>query len=212
MIRHFVALGDSFTEGIGESVAGFDLRSAHDWIALWMQAANPSMRYTNLAIRGLKAAEVRSQQMGRALNLYPDFVSIVAGANDALKGPFSAEAVRAELNLMFGAFHSSGARLFTSTLPNFTLRLPLPEPIKERLKGNLETTNAIIRELAGQYGAIFLEFWNNPLEHQAALWSSDGIHPNARGYLEIANWAAPGLEAQGLQLLAPPPAVGEGKP
>lgn len=200
MIHHFVALGDSFTEGIGDPVEGIELRSAHDWTALWMQAANPEMQYTNLAVSGLKVAEVRSQQMQRALNLNPDFISIVAGANDALKGPFSAEAIRAELNLMFGAFHSSGAQLFLSSLPNATLRLALPDGIKQRLKANLETTNAIIRELAGQYGAICLDFWDSPLEHDASLWSQDGIHPNAKGYLEIARWAAPQLEAQGIQL------------
>lgn len=63
MIHHFVALGDSFTEGVGDPVKGIPLRSTHDWLADWMRAASPNMRYTNLATRGLRAAEIRSQQM-----------------------------------------------------------------------------------------------------------------------------------------------------
>lgn len=198
MIRHFVALGDSFTEGIGDPFDPIPLRSAHDWLALWMQAANPKMQYTNLATRGLRAGEIRSQQLQRGLNLQPDLVSIVAGANDCLRGPFSAEGLRAELNLMFGAFQSIGAKIFTATLPNFTLHLELPDPVRVRMLRNLESANSIITELAGQYDAIFFDFWN--LEDNPAWWSEDGVHPNALGYLETARRVAPLLRQHGIEL------------
>ena len=236
-MRHFIALGDSFTEGIGDpapvgtwsklfglaslqphnadDIADPDavgttrasslhtpipLRSAHDWLADWLQAANPGMRYTNLAERGLRAAEVRNQQMQRGLNLKPDFVSIIAGANDCLRGPFSAEGVRAELGLMYGAFQSIGARIFTATLPNFTLHLELPDGVRARLRRNLETANALITELAAQYGAILFDFWNLGAAHNPAWWSEDGVHPNALGYLETALAVMPLLRAHGIQI------------
>jgi lysophospholipase L1-like esterase len=219
VIRHFVALGDSFTEGIGDPDNGhrgaeniadpvgmghgslrlpIPLRSAQDWIALWMQSADPAIKYTNLALRGLRAGEVRSQQLQRALNLNPDLVSIIAGANDCLRGPFSADGVKAELALMFGAFHSIGARILTSTLPDFTLNLELPPTILGRLRHNLETTNQIIAELARRHGAIFLDFRHYGLEQQRGLWSEDGIHPNALGYLEIARALMQLLESHGI--------------
>ncbi|WP_018466566.1 SGNH/GDSL hydrolase family protein [Calidithermus timidus] len=209
-MRHFVALGDSFTEGVGDPVEGIPLRSSHDWLAQWMQAANPGLRYTNLASRGLRAAEVRSQQLQRGLSLEPDFVSIVVGANDCLRGPFSAERLRAELNLMLGAFQSVGARLFTATLPNFTLRLELPGGVCERVKRNLEAANELIRLLARRHGALLFDFWEHPLEHEPVLWSEDGVHPNAKGYLEIAHQVAPVLERHGIavRVLA---AQGEGR-
>lgn len=210
MIRCFVALGDSFTEGVGDTpgASGYlsrqtpeiPLYSAHHWLALWMRAANPSLKYTNLAERGLCVAEVRAQQMQRALNLQPDFVSIVAGANDCLRGPFSAERVRAEFELMLGAFQSIGARIFTATLPNFTLHLDLPGGFRRRLERNLEATNRIIRELAGCYEAIFFDFWESDLNHRAELWSQDGVHPNALGYLETAKAVVPLLRAHGIEV------------
>lgn len=203
MIRQFVALGDSFTEGVGDPVEGIPLRSAHDWLAEWMQAANPGLRYANLASRGLRAGEIRAQQLQRGLSLGPDFVSIVAGANDCLKGPFSAERVQAELNLMFGAFQSVGARLFTATLPNFTLRLELPDGVRERVKRNLEAASGIIRELARRYDALFLDFWESPLDRDPSLWSEDGVHPNARGYLEVARQVAAVLERHGIGVRVP---------
>lgn len=205
MIRHLVALGDSFTQGTGDPVEGLELRSAHDWLALWMQAANPSLKYTNLASRGLRAAEVRSQQMPRGLKLLGEgagdsLVSIMAGANDCLRGPFRAEGLRAELGLMFGAFQSTGARLFTATLPNFTLRLELPGGVQERLRRNLESANTVIRELAGQYGAVLGEFWESELEQNPALWSEDGVHPNALGYYRLARWMVPLLQQHGIEI------------
>ncbi len=209
-MRHFVALGDSFTEGVGDPVEGIPLRSAHDWLAQWMRTANPSLRYTNLASRGLRAGEIRAQQLQRGLSLGPDFASVIAGANDCLKGPFSAERLRAELNLMLGAFQSVGARIFTSTLPNFTLRLELPDGVRERVKRNLQTTNDLIRDLARQHGAVFFDFWEHPLEYDGALWSEDGVHPNARGYLEIARQVAPVLERHGI-VVQMPAAQGEGR-
>ncbi|HEU4742577.1 MAG TPA: SGNH/GDSL hydrolase family protein [Meiothermus sp.] len=203
MIHHFVALGDSFTEGVGDPLECVPLRSAHDWLAEWMMAANPRMRYTNLATRGLRAAEVRSQQMQRGLNLQPDLVSIVAGANDCLRGPFSADGLKAELSLMFGAFEGMGARIFTASLPNFTLRLELPDGVRERVKRNLEVTNHIIHDLARRYETIFFDFWESDLDKNPALWSQDGVHPNALGYLEIAKAVAPVLEAYGIKVGAP---------
>ena len=200
MIRYFVALGDSFTEGIGDEVGGLELRSAHDWIALWMKAVNPETQYTNLATRGLRAGEVRNQQMQRAVNLQPDFVSIIAGANDCLRGPFNADTVKAELGLMFGAFGSIEARIFTSTLPDFTLRLELPEAIRGRIGRNLETTNTLITQLAQQHGAILFDFRASGLDARAELWSEDGVHPNALGYLETAKAVVPLLKANGIEL------------
>lgn len=204
MKRHFVVLGDSFSEGIGDRVEGLELRSAQDWIALWMQIANPGMKYTNLAERGLRAGEVRSQQMGRALKLEPDLVSIVVGANDCLRGPFNAEGLKAELGLMFGAFESTGAQIFTSVLPDFTSRLELPSLVAERVKRNLETANAIIAKLAERHRAILFDFRASGLVAHDELWSEDGVNPNARGYLETARAVAPLLLANGIEFEAQP--------
>lgn len=209
MVRHFVALGDSFTQGTGDPVEGLELRSAHDWMALWMQAANPEMKYTNLAEYGLRSWEIRDQQMNRALALNPDFVSLIGPGNDGLRGPFRAERLRAELNLMFGAFRSLGARLFTATTPDFTLRLALPEGVARRVRRNLEATNAIVRDLAKQHEAILYEFWRGDLERNPAIWSEDGVHPNATGYLEIARDVVPLLRKHGIELELPPQSAGK---
>ncbi len=211
MLQHFIALGDSFTQGAGDPSPQIPLRSAHDWLALWMQAANPSLKYTNLAEYGLRSWEIRDQQMNRALSLSPDLVSLIGPGNDGLRGPFSAERLRAEVGLIFGAFRSTGARLFTATTPDFTLRLELPEGVARRMRRNLEATNAIVRDIAAQHGAILYEFWQSDLDRNPAIWSEDGVHPNAFGYLQIARDAALLLQREGLELIIPAPLAGEGQ-
>lgn len=208
-MRHFVALGDSFTQGVGDPSGRIPLRSAHGWLALWMQAANPGMKYTNLAEHGLRSWEIRDQQMNRALALEPDLVSLIGPGNDALRGPFSAEQLRAEVGLIFGAFCSTGARLFTATTPDFTLRLDLPEGVARRMRRNLEATNAILRDLAAQHGAILYEFWQGDLDRNPAVWSEDGVHPNAYGYLQIARDVTPLLRRHGIEIELPPQPVGK---
>ena len=85
--HHFVAIGDSFTEGIGDSVDGFAKLGAVDRIAAALKQSNPDLRYTNLAQRGLVVTEIREQQLDTALRLDPDLVSVVAGANDIMYRP-----------------------------------------------------------------------------------------------------------------------------
>jgi lysophospholipase L1-like esterase len=96
-----------------------------------------------------------------------------------------------------------GARIFTASLPNFTLRLELPDGVRVRLRRNLETANRILHDLPRRYETIFFDFWESDLDKNPALWSQDGVHPNALGYLEIAKAVAPVLEAYGIKVGAP---------
>ena len=80
VITSYAALGDSFT-------AGRDSIDAERWadlLAAGMRRVNPDLRYENLAVDGATSAEVLEQQVGPALALEPDFVSVICGANDVL--------------------------------------------------------------------------------------------------------------------------------
>jgi lysophospholipase L1-like esterase len=51
-VRSFVALGDSFTEGVGDPYPDGTFRGWADRFAAQLAAASPGLRYANLAIRG----------------------------------------------------------------------------------------------------------------------------------------------------------------
>ncbi len=189
-----VALGDSFTEGIGEATSTLPLRGSIDMIADALRRDNPKLRYTNLAKRGLTAQEVRGTQLASALALEPDFASVIAGANDALKGQWQAERYEREMRTMVTALAEIGATLFMSTWPNWTIRLPLPEDRRTRLAAQLAEGNAITARLAGEVDAIFLDIWTSPINDNPDYWSRDRIHPNALGYEAFAREALRAIE------------------
>src|SRR6266702_8827869 len=104
-IGSFVALGDSFTEGLGDPYAdGSGYRGWADRFAERLAKDNPGLRYANLAVRGKVIAEVATDQVPRAIAMAPDLVSIAAGGNDLLRP-------RADPDQLAGAFDDIVARL-----------------------------------------------------------------------------------------------------
>lgn len=189
-----VALGDSFTEGVGEPVEGLALRSSIDHLALTMRRSRHDLSYTNLAKRGLTASEVREQQLGAALALSPDFASVIAGANDALKGQWRADRYERELRTMLEAFRDADATVFMASWPDWTKRLPLPEAKGAYLKAQLEEGNAVTTRLAHEFDAVFLDVWDTSVSDDPKYWSADQIHPNALGYLAYAQLGVKAVE------------------
>ncbi len=183
MWKHFVALGDSFTEGIGDEVEGAELKS---WVTYFAQKYTPELKYTNLAKRGLVTQEIRLKQLEKALALQPDLVSLIAGANDILKGRWNRNEYKNEMELMIDSLSKSGASIIIANLPDFTVRLPLPSEQQQLLKKQLLEANEVIQSLSNEYELYHIDCWNHPMANDHTLWSKDLIHPNSRGYREIA--------------------------
>ncbi|MBK8834875.1 MAG: hypothetical protein IPO29_08425 [Anaerolineae bacterium] len=95
--HHYVALGDSFTEGVGDPVEGFEMLGAMDRLAAALRQSNPALQVTNLAKRGLVLAEIRDQQLAPALGLKPDFVSVVGAPITSCPGASTRPGLRMSL-------------------------------------------------------------------------------------------------------------------
>jgi lysophospholipase L1-like esterase len=184
--HHFVALGDSFTEGVGDSVDGFARLGAVDRLAAALRQSNPDLRYTNLAQRGLVVAEVRGQQLEPALALKPDLVSVVAGANDILTGRFSADRWEEEFRTLYQALTQAGATIIAANLPAFPILRALKEPLQTRVMNNIARGNSVIERLATEYQVILVDAWTVSQQTERPDWSEDGVHLNSRGYFKFA--------------------------
>ncbi|HBH5716412.1 TPA: SGNH/GDSL hydrolase family protein, partial [Enterococcus faecium] len=85
--RRFVAIGDSFTEGIGDpdpNVPG-GVRGWADRVAEELGRTCPDFAYANLAIRGRLYKQIIDEQLEPAIDLKPDLVSFFAGGNDVIR-------------------------------------------------------------------------------------------------------------------------------
>ena len=98
MIRYtrFIALGDSFTEGVGDIQVDGQFRGWADRVAERIALQQSDFSYLNLAIRGKLVAEVVDNQIGEAINWIQGpttLVSFHAGANDVLRPGYNPEIV-----------------------------------------------------------------------------------------------------------------------
>ena len=183
MWKRFVAIGDSFTEGIGDEVEGIALKS---WVDHFVQLYVNDIEYVNFAKRGLVTKEIRSQQLEKALAFKPDLVSLIAGANDVLKGRWNLQTYKNDMEFMIDKLSKTGADIMIANLPDFTVRLPFASEKKQVIKEQLLEANDVIRSLSKEYKLHHVDFWSHPLVNDNTLWSKDLIHPNSKGYVKVA--------------------------
>lgn len=183
MWKRFVAIGDSFTEGIGDEVEGIALKS---WVDHFVQLCENDIEYANFAKRGLVTKEICSQQLEKALTFKPDLVSLIAGANDVLKGRWNHNAYKNDMEFMINTLSKTGADIMIANLPDFTVRLPFASEKKQIIKEQLLEANDVICSLSREYKLHHVDFWSHPLVNDNTLWSKDLIHPNSKGYVKVA--------------------------
>ena len=193
MWKRFVAIGDSFTEGIGDEVEGIALKS---WVDHFVQLCENDIEYANFAKRGLVTEEIRLQQLEKALTFNPDLVSLIAGANDVLKGRWNHDAYKNDMEFMVDTLSKAGADIIIANLPDFTVRLPFAFEKKQVIKEQLLEANEVIRSLSREYKLHHVDFWNHHLVNDNTLWSKDLIHPNSKGYVKVAELIFSSLPVQ----------------
>ncbi|PES09142.1 lipase [Bacillus cereus] len=193
MWKRFVAIGDSFTEGIGDEVEGIALKS---WVDHFVQLCEKDIEYANFAKRGLVTEEIRLQQLEKALTFNSDLVSLIAGANDVLKGRWNHGAYKNDMEFMIDTLSKAGADIIIANLPDFTVRLPFASEKKQVIKEQLLEANEVIHSLSREYKLHHVDFWNHHLVNDNTLWSKDLIHPNSKGYVKVAELIFSSLPVQ----------------
>ncbi|PGA27857.1 lipase [Bacillus thuringiensis] len=193
MWKRFVAIGDSFTEGIGDEVEGIALKS---WVDHFVQLCEKDIEYANFAKRGLVTEEIRLQQLEKALTFNPDLVSLIAEANDVLKGRWNHDAYKNDMEFMIDTLSKAGADIIIANLPDFTVRLPFASEKKQEIKEQLLEANEVIHSLSREYKLHHVDFWNHHLVNDNTLWSKDLIHPNSKGYVKVAELIFSSLPVQ----------------
>ena len=177
--RRYVALGDSLTEGLCDPAPDGALRGWADRLALLL-AARGGLHYANLAIRSKRVGDVCGTQLDRALELRPDLVSILIGANDLVKHRTDVPALAAELESAVVRLRATGADvvLVTPFLPG-------------RRAASIYTKrfSAFATALAGiaaRTDAILIDTDLYPVLPERPNWGEDLVHLSSRGHRFLA--------------------------
>lgn len=177
--RRVVALGDSLTEGLCDPGPDGALRGWADRLALLL-AARGGLHYANLAVRSKRVADVCGPQLERALELRPDLVTVLVGANDLVKHRAAVPALAASLEAAVRRVRATGADvvLVTPFLP-------------DRRAAALYTRrfSAFATALAGiaaRTGAILIDTDLHPVLAERQHWGEDLVHLSSRGHRFLA--------------------------
>lgn len=74
--RRYVAIGDSNTEGLVDSDGAGGWRGWADRFAAQLASTtSPGLEYANLAISGLRVADIRERQFDAAIAMQPDLLT-----------------------------------------------------------------------------------------------------------------------------------------
>jgi lysophospholipase L1-like esterase len=183
VFSRYVALGDSFTEGIGDPhpASPNGLRGWADRVAEVLAQSNPDLGYANLAVRGRTMDEILSDQLQTAVMLEPDLVTIYAGMNDLL-------AVRRDLDAMMERYadalktlQQTGAEVLAFTAADLCT-----VPLFRRLRGRAAIYNELLRSIADDLGVQLVDFWRFAEFRDPRLWAADRIHLSPLGHERMA--------------------------
>lgn len=179
----YVAVGDSFTEGMSDALPG-DPDVYVGWadrLAALLAPHTEEMSYANLAVRGRKLADVVGPQLESALALEPDLVSIVGGGNDILRPKADVDALAAQLEEAVARIRTTGADVLMATPTD-----PVGAPIIGRTRGRAAIYIAHIWSIAQRHGCYVLNQWACDFLQDWRMWSEDRIHMTSEGHRRVA--------------------------
>ncbi|AWB87598.1 SGNH/GDSL hydrolase family protein [Mycetocola zhujimingii] len=181
----YVALGDSFTEGVGDELPDGRVRGWADFVALGLQAAaHEPIGYANLAIRGRKLGPIIAEQLEPALALKPDLISFNGGGNDIMRPRVAINWVVDEtVKLVNRALEEPDLSIVVLAGANPSRHLPMGGLMQKR--GD-QLADAVFAALKDPRVTI-VNNWADETLTDIRYWSPDKLHLNALGHARVAS-------------------------
>lgn len=177
----YAAIGDSFTEGVGDDLPDGSVRGWADLVAEQM-ARRDRVEYVNLAIRGRLLAPVAGEQLDAALALRPTVLTFNGGGNDVMRPHVDLEQLRDLTERVIARCQDHGVRPVLLSGANPSRHLPLGSRIDQRGRALTE----LVGELAASYRVPFVDNFSDTELSRAGYWSPDRLHLGPAGHRRVA--------------------------
>jgi lysophospholipase L1-like esterase len=192
----YVAIGDSFTEGVGDERPDGTVRGWADLVAEGLAAAaGGPVQYANLAVRGRLLDRIATEQVDAALALTPPptLVTVNGGGNDLMRPGLDAGRLLDLTGQAVRRFTGAGVDVVLLSGPDPSARLPLGRVMHRR---GQELT-AQLRELAADSGVRFVSAFDDVEVRRAVYWSPDRLHLGPAGHRRVAGLVLRALGHEG---------------
>lgn len=196
----YVALGDSFTEGIGDPLPGGRHRGWADRVAEVLAGRVDEFLYANLAVRGRLLRGIDEEQSEAAVALAPDLITVSAGGNDILRPGTDPDEVARRFDDLLGRLAATG-----STIVTFTGVDVAGTPVMRALRGKVAVFNEHLRGAAARRGALVVDLWNLDALADRRMWDEDRLHLSPIGHHTVARAVLRTLGVEGLEAIEPDP-------
>jgi lysophospholipase L1-like esterase len=197
----YVAVGDSFTEGLWDGPDGdagpenpsVPLRGWADVLASQLSArrvaaGDAPLEYANLAVRGRLLRPIVTHQVPAAVGLGADLVSLVGGGNDILRPAADVDRLARELESAVVRLRAAGADVLLGTGVDAA-----GSPLVRATRSRVAVYNAHIWSMARRHGAYVVDLWGMQSLKDWRMWSEDRIHLTTEGHARVAQAALVGL-------------------
>jgi lysophospholipase L1-like esterase len=205
-IGSFVALGDSFTEGMSDRLPDGSYRGWADLLAARLAAryaedggkgsggdgGSGAFRYANLAVRGKLIGQIAAEQVDAAAAMGADLVTLVGGLNDVLRP-------KCDMARVCALLEESVEKLAPNCRQLLLMRSPGRRgPVLERCRPRMEELFDFIDTLAERHGALVVDMYDCEVLGDPRLWADDRLHLTPEGHQRVAEavWQRLGFPAE----------------
>jgi lysophospholipase L1-like esterase len=184
----YVAIGDSFTEGLGDELPDGTVRGWADLVAAGLGTAlagtGDQVEYANLAIRGRLLRPIVTDQLDAALALSPtaDLLTLNGGGNDAMRPGVDLAALLALIEQAIRRCSDAGVRLVMISGGDPTDQLPFGKTLHRRAAYLTDAT----AELCARHDVTMVSAFGDQELRAPRYWSADRLHLNAVGHERVA--------------------------
>lgn len=187
--RSYVAIGDSFSEGLEDHYPDGSMRGWTDRLAQALaDRRGEPVRYANLAIRGRLLGPIIAEQLEPAIALRPDLVSLVGGGNDILRLSADPDELAAQIEAAVIRLREAGIDVLLATGID-----PADSPIIRLTRNRVAVFNSHVFSIARRHNVHVFDQWSMRSIRDWRLWYEDRLHLNAEGHERILQAALVGL-------------------
>ena len=189
----YVAIGDSFTEGIGdpEPNSPGGNRGWADRVAEVLSSTAEDFAYANLAIRGRLLQQISDEQVDAALALKPDLISVSAGGNDIIRPGTDPDDVANRFEATIERLRRDDATVVMFNGPDIGMT-----PVLRRVRGKVAIYNENLRAIAQRHDCVVADMWALRELSDPRMWSPDRLHFSAIGHHTIARMVLDALNVE----------------
>ncbi len=178
----YVALGASDTFGIGT-----DDPQSQNWASDLATMLGKRVHFINLGIPGIDLHSALGVELPVALDSHPGLVTVWLAVND-LADKVSLASYTHDLNLLLTRLQAAHPHLSiaVANVPDLTLLPHFQSYDKQALRTQILAYDDAIASIVAAHHVLLVDIYQSELAQHPEYISGDGLHPNALGYMRVA--------------------------